>query len=110
VRLDITHPRPPLTVIPRAWITLSATATVTITIARQAGSKTVPLAGTLTRRLGSGEKYISLVTLLGGRQTFVPGIYRVALSATTSDGRTAKASTLMRMLKPKPKKQAKQHR
>jgi hypothetical protein len=117
LQLSIGRARPPLTVIPRALITLSATANVTITYARLTGSSPVALPGTIARRIGGGaEKNISLVVLLGGRQKFVPGRYRITVAATTSDGRTATASALIRMLpekakKPKRKKVvAKRHR
>jgi hypothetical protein len=113
LRLSITRARPPLTVIPRALITLSATANVTITYGRVSGPGLVALPGTITRRIAGGdEKNISLVVLLGGRQRFVAGRYRVTLTATTSDGRTAKASALIRMLREQPKRRApaKRHR
>jgi Ca2+-binding RTX toxin-like protein len=113
LRLSITRARPPLKVIPRALISLSATANVTITYARVTGGGAVALPGTIARRIAGGEeKNISLVVLLGGRQKFVAGRYRVTLAATTADGRTATASALIRMLAEKPakRKPSKRHR
>jgi hypothetical protein len=107
LKLSITRARPPLTVIPRGLLTLSATASVTITYARVVGSAEVALPGTIARRIAGGvEKNISLVSLLGGRQKFVPGVYRVKVAATAADGRTASATALIRMLTEKRTKKA----
>jgi hypothetical protein len=101
LRLDATRLRPPLTRIPRGLITLSATAEVTITLAREQGTRRIALSGTIARRVGRGEKNVSLVVLLGGRQKFLPGRYWVTLAARTSDGRTATSRAVLRMLRAK---------
>jgi hypothetical protein len=74
---------------------------VEVTLAREAGARRVALPGRISRRLGSGERDISLTVLLGGRQRFVPGRYWITATATTADGRTATRRALLRVLSPR---------
>jgi hypothetical protein len=101
VALDLRRVRPPLRTLPRALIRLSATAEVTVTLAREVHHKRIGLPGSIQRRLGSGEKNISLSVLLGGRQKFAPGRYWITVAARTADGRSAARSAVLRMLRPR---------
>jgi hypothetical protein len=93
--------RPPLTRIPRGLIRLSSTAEVTLTLVREAGRRRVALPGAISRRLGTGERDISLTVLLGGRRTFAAGRYWVIATARTADGRGATTQAVLRVLRPK---------
>ncbi len=73
-------------------------AEVTVTLARESGGRRVGMPGTIQRRLGAGEKNISLGVLLGGRKAFTPGRYWITVAARTADGRTAARSAVLRIL------------
>jgi hypothetical protein len=72
-----------------------------VTLSREVHHKRIGLPGTIQRRLGGGEKNISLSVLLGGRQKFAPGRYWITVAARTADGRSAARSAVLRMLRPR---------
>ncbi len=122
LRLDAARGRLPLRPIPRGLVTLSATAHVTITLerrtdgpfvdaagspARRSAGSYVELPGSINRRLGAGERSISLAPLLNSRRGLIAGRYRITLAAQAADGRTATAHAALRLLaraKAKPRK------
>lgn len=96
--LDLRRVRLPVRVLPRALVTLSATAEVTITLSREVRGRRVGLDGSIERRLGAGEKNVSLSVLLGSDRHLAAGRYWVTLAARTADGRTAVRSAVLRIL------------
>jgi hypothetical protein len=92
--------RSPLPRIPRAIITLPEIANVHITAARIVGTRSVAVKGAIDRRVGDGERNVTLSGLFTGRVRYTPGRYRLTLTATAADGRTATATALIRMLTP----------
>jgi hypothetical protein len=96
--LDAPRVRLPLHRLPRGLITLSATAQVTVTLARAHGKGWHTVPGSVARRLGSGERNITLATLLGSSQHLAAGRYRFTATAVTTDGRRASATAFLRLL------------
>jgi hypothetical protein len=62
------------------------------------GAWRVGLDGSIPRRLGAGEKNVSLSVLLGSDRHLAAGRYWVTLAARTADGRTAVRSAVLRIL------------